>query len=82
MPTIQQLNRDLADQLVADAKQNPQSPYANKKVGIANGQIVVISDDWDEIGRKLRQAEPDAARRYCIDIGANYGGVHEIWEAC
>jgi len=82
MATMHQLNRDLADKLVAEAKQNPQSPYAGKKVGIANGQVVVVSDDWDEIGRRLRLAEPDAAKRYCIEIGADYSGVHEIWEAC
>ena len=46
MQTIQQLNRDLADKLVAEAKQNPQSPYAGKKVGIAHGRVVVVSDDW------------------------------------
>jgi hypothetical protein len=58
--------------------QHPQSPNVNKKVGIANGQIVVVSDNWDEIGRKLRQAEPNAGRQYCIAIGTDYGGVHEI----
>ena len=81
MPTILQLNRDLADKLVEEAKHDPQSPYAGKKVGFANGQVVVVSDDWDEIGRQLRLVEPDAAKRYCIEIGADYGGVHEIWEA-
>jgi hypothetical protein len=77
--SIQELNRRLADKLVENAKQDPESPYAGKKVGIANGQIVVVSDDWDEVGRQLRQAEPDGSKRYCIEIGADYGGVHEIW---
>jgi hypothetical protein len=77
--SIQQLNRQLADKLNEDANQNPQSPYAGKKVGIANGQVIVVSDDWDEVGRELRQAEPDGAKRFCIEIGADYGGVHEIW---
>ena len=78
--TIQQLNRDLADKLVEEAKQNPQSPYAGKKVGIANGQVVVVSDDWDEVGRSLRLAEPDASKRFCIEVGKVYSGVLEIWE--
>ncbi len=78
MPTIHQLNRELADKLVDEARRNPQSPYAGKKVGIANGQVIVVSNDWDEIGHKLRLAEPDAAKRYCIEIAADYGGVHEI----
>ena len=80
--TIQQLNRDLADKLVAEANQNPQSPYAGKKVGIANGQVVIISDDWDEVGSRLRQSEPDSSKRFCIEIGADYSGVHVIWEVC
>ena len=78
--TIQQLNRELADSLNAEARRNPQSPYAGKKVGIANGQVVVVSDDWDEVGSKLRQAEPDASKRYCIEVGRDYDGVHMIWE--
>jgi hypothetical protein len=81
MPTMLELNRDLAAKLVEEARRNPQSPYAGKKVGIANGRVVIVSEDWDEIGRRLRLAEPDAAKRYCIEIGADYSGVHEIWEA-
>lgn len=82
MTTIQQINRDLADKLIAEAKQNPHVSHAGKKVGIANGRVVVVSDDWDEVGRQLRQAESDPAKRYCVEIGADYDGVHEIWEAC
>src|SRR5260221_540624 len=62
--TIQQFNRDLADKLVQEAKQNPQSPYLGKFVGFANGQIVVIADRMNEIGSRLRQAEPDRSRAF------------------
>src|SRR6185295_4833100 len=61
---IQQLNRNLAEQINADALRDPHSPFAGKKVGIANGQVVVAADTWDEVGRRLRQAEPDATKRY------------------
>jgi hypothetical protein len=80
MSSIQQLNRDLADKLNAEADCDPQSPFVGKKVGIANGQVIVIADTWDEVGRKLRQAEPDPAKRYCVEIGRDYTGVHEIWQ--
>ena len=50
-----------------------------KKVGIANGKVVVVSDDWDDLAERLRQAEPDVRKRYCIEIGRDYSGVHEIW---
>jgi hypothetical protein len=79
MTPIQQLNRDLAHKLTEEAKQDPQSPYTGKKVGIANGRIVVVSEDWDDVGEQLRQAEPDPAKRCCVDIGGDYSGVHEIW---
>ena len=79
MPTIQQLNRDLADKLVEEAKQNPQSPYAGKFVGIANGQIVVIANRLDEIGPQLRQAEPDRTKTFWIEIAADGSEVHYIW---
>ena len=44
---VQDLNRELADQINREARSNPQSPYVNKCVGIANGQVVVVADDWD-----------------------------------
>jgi hypothetical protein len=80
MTTIQQLNRDLADKLVEEAKLNPQSPYVGKKVGIANGQVVVAANTWREVTRGLEQAEPDPAKTFCIDIGADYSTVEMIWE--
>jgi hypothetical protein len=76
---IQQLNRELADKLLEEAKQDP-SAFAGKFVGIANGQVVVVTDDLDEMGRRLREAEPDAARRYFIELWRDYTEVHEIWE--
>lgn len=78
--TIEQINRKLAEKLDQEVRDNPQSPYAGKKIGIANGKVVVVADDWDEVGRQLRTAEPDGKKRYCFEIGKDYGGVHEIWE--
>lgn len=77
---IEQLNRELAEKLNENAQQNPQSPYAGKKVGIANGQVVVVADSWREVARQLRQAEPDPAKTLCIEIGADYATAQEIWE--
>jgi hypothetical protein len=77
--SIMELNRDLANKLLEEAKQNP-SAFAGKFVGIANGQVVVVTNDLDEMGSRLRQAEPDPARRYFIELGRDYSEVHEIWE--
>jgi hypothetical protein len=75
MNPVQQLNRDLADKLVEEAKQNPRSPYAGKKAGIANGQVVVVADTWREVARQLRQAEPDPAKTLCIELGRDQSEV-------
>ncbi len=76
--TIQQLNRDRADSVIQEAKQNPHA-YAGKFVGIANGQVVVIADRMEEIGPRLRQVEPDRSKTYWIEIGPDGSEVHHIW---
>jgi hypothetical protein len=77
--SVQDLNRDLARRINAEARSNPQSPYANKFVGIANGKVVVVTDDLDELARSLRQAEPDPTKTFGIEASRDYGEVQEIW---
>jgi pyruvate dehydrogenase complex dehydrogenase (E1) component len=77
--TVQELNRELAQKLIEEGRNNPESPYLGKFVGIANGQIVVVADDWDELARQLRQVEPDPGRTFGVDVGCDYDAVHEIW---
>lgn len=77
---VKDRNRDLARQINQDARSNPQSPYANKFVGIANGQVVVVADDLDEMTRQLRQAEADPQKCFWVEASRDYGEVHEIWE--
>jgi hypothetical protein len=78
MKTILEINRELADKLYAEAQQNPQSPYAGKKVGFANGQVVVVADGWSDVARALERAESDPAKTYCIDMAQDYETVQEI----
>ena len=79
--TIQELNRQLAHRINEEAKGNPQSPYAGKFVGIANGQVVVVTDDLDELARVLRQVEPDPSRTFWVEASRDYDQVEEIWSA-
>jgi len=51
--TIQERNRQLAEAINQEALANSDSPYAGKFVGIANGQVVAVTDDLDELVRKL-----------------------------
>ena len=77
--TVQDRNRELARRINEEARRNPQSPYANKFVGIANGQVVVVTDDWDDLAQRLRQAEPDATKTFGIEASRDYDEVQEIW---
>lgn len=77
--TVQDLNRELANRINEETRRNPQSPYANKFVGIANGQVVVVADDPDELSRRLRQIEPDPRKCFIVEASRDYRVVEEIW---
>jgi ubiquinone biosynthesis protein UbiJ len=77
--SIQDRNRELARRINEETRQNPESPYANKFVGIANGQVVVVADNPDELSRRLRQIEPDPQKCFGLEASRNYDEVHEIW---
>lgn len=78
--TVLEVNRELARQINEEARKNPQSPYANKFVGIANGQVVVVADDPDELSRRLRALEPDPRKCFCVEASRDYTEVEMIWE--
>ena len=77
--TVQELNRELARRLIEEGRNNPQSAYAGKFVGIANGQVVAVADNWDQVARQLRQVEPDPSKTFGVEVGRDYDVVQEIW---
>ncbi len=77
-PTILERNRELAKRINEEARRDPQSPYANKFVGIVDGQVVVVADNPDELGRRLRQIEPDPCKCYWVEASRDYSEVHHI----
>jgi hypothetical protein len=77
--TVQDLNRELARRINAEARSNAQSLYASKFVGIANGQVVTVAEDLDDVVRRLRQIEPDPRKCFFIEASRDYSEVHEIW---
>lgn len=79
--TTRELNRQLARRINEEAKRDPQSPYAGKFVGIANGQVAAVADDLDELVRLLLQLEPDRSKTFCLEAGVDYEQVQEIWRA-
>ncbi len=77
--SVQDLNRELADRINAEARSNPQSPYAGKWVGIANGQVEVVADTMEEMIQRLRQIEPDPTKTFSVEASRDYDEVVEIW---
>ena len=77
--TVQDLNRELARRINEETRRNPHSPYVNKFVGIANGQVVVVADDLDEMVRRLRQVEPDPTKTFGLEASEDPDEVQEIW---
>jgi hypothetical protein len=77
--SVREVNEELARQINEEALKNPQSPYANKWVGIANGQVVVVADDLDEMDRRLREIEPDPTKCFGVEASRDYSEVIEIW---
>jgi len=74
------INSQLADKINDEALRNPNSPYAGKIVGIANGKVVVVADDLDEAMDRLLAIEPDPAKCFCFEAGVDYDEVQEIGE--
>jgi Family of unknown function (DUF5678) len=75
------MNAQLARQINQEARANPNSQYAHKYVGIANGKVVVVADSLREMADRLEEIEPDPEKRYGVDASADYDRVEEIWGA-
>jgi hypothetical protein len=76
---LKEQNRELARKINEEALANPDSPYAGKFVGIANGQVVVVGDNLDKVARELDRIEPEGERTFFIEAGLDYTKVHYIW---
>jgi hypothetical protein len=76
---VQAANQQTADRLIEEARRNPGSPLMGKFVGIANGQVVVVADDWDELARQLSEIVRDPSITLSLEVGVDYDQVQEIW---
>lgn len=77
-----QRNYELARQINAEARGNPESPYAGKFVAIAQGRVVAVADDLSEAVHRARAVEPDPMQCLCFEAGLDYDQVQEIWSLC
>ena len=66
---------ELAQRITREALADPSSPYAGKFVGIANGQVVAVTDDLPTASRRLREVEPDNRRVFWIEASRDYSRI-------
>ena len=71
--------RELGRQINRETRRNPNSPYAEKVIGILRGEVVVVADTLDEVAEVLERLELDAQCRYFIDASADYDAQYTIW---
>jgi hypothetical protein len=80
MPTIKELNQQLAEKIVAEWRRNP-SAYPGKYVGLADGRVVIVTDSLDELDAKLDEAESDASKTFIVEPGLDIEKVEVIWRS-
>lgn len=78
---VQKANRELAERINAEALANPQSEYAGKYVGIANGKIVIVTEDIEEMDDVLETADPDPRRVFWVEASRDPDEVQYIWSS-
>lgn len=76
--SISAINERLAWKVRREGRENPDSPYANKFVGIANGEVVVIADSLNAMMKRLLKVEPDMKRCIAVDVAADYDRVEYV----
>jgi hypothetical protein len=69
---IVEMNRALANRINKEARSDPQSPYAGKKVALANGEVVAVGDTWEEVIARLDQVQRDRRKTAVFDASADY----------
>jgi len=79
IPTIDPRTNALAKEINQEARNNPNSPYAGKFVGIVRGKIVAVKDDMQSVCKILDQVEPDRWQRFILEASADYDTPVEIW---
>jgi hypothetical protein len=80
---VNRLNLELGTKIQDEIARDPNSPYAGKWIGVVNGQVVIVSEDGDEVLRRLCEVEPEPALRLIVEgAGVSEDELRDITEAC
>ena len=77
---ILDLNRELAESIDKEVRDNPAHPYKGKVVGIANGKVVAVADNVRDVCELLEKIEPNNLNTYVLETGLDYSQTEYIWE--
>lgn len=77
--TVQQRNEALARTINDEALRDPKSKYAGKFIGLVDGQLFVVADNWDDVARRLDDSGVAAERMFCFEAGIDYDEPQYIW---
>jgi uncharacterized protein YlzI (FlbEa/FlbD family) len=77
--SIADINRELGEQVLQDAKRDPKK-YPDKYVGIANGKVVVVSNDLNETVEQMALVESNPANCYFVNTKYDYTKPYHIRE--
>jgi hypothetical protein len=75
---IVEMNRELANRIDNEVRENAQHPYKGRIVGIANGKVVTVGDTLEDVCRSLQKIEPDNTKTYILETGLDYSKIEFI----
>ena len=75
------IHQKMGDEIIREARENADSPYRGKCVGLLRGEVAIVADTVDEVAAALRAREPDRERGVFFEVDVDYGSVSNIY-AC
>ena len=77
-PTIRRLNEEVYQRINRETRADPSSPYANKYVGLVNGEVVVVTDDLNELDRRLDELDPENNGSFVFEANRDPNEVYRV----
>jgi hypothetical protein len=68
-------NRAVAHAINDEALRDPQSPYRRRYVGIADGQVVIVTENLGELENRLMDIDTDPWNKVCFVAGVTPTGT-------
>jgi hypothetical protein len=77
-PAMRRLNEEVARRINTETRADPSSPYANKHVGLINGEVVVVADDLRTAVRRLRELDPENRGSFVFEASRDPDEVYRV----